>query len=360
MNDIKDCFGKNADSAMPTTDLSIGELAKKNGDYAVFSTPGHKGELNRYDLTEYDGGRIFPQNSVAQAEKKTAVRYGAKRAKYSVCGSSMAIKSAIVAVDGNIVAPVFTHRCVSEGATLIKKQIYFFSAGNDGSLPAVPTACDYEKALIEHPDTKLAVVTSPDYFGRCAKVADIKRVCERFGVLLLVDCAHGAHFASRRDLFPVGAEKIADFSSVSAHKTLRSLTQTAIGFCNNEQYFNAWEKAFDLLGTTSPSYELLSSIQNGIAYEDEHADYYDTLAQFRFTLNREFRGSIADNDDYMRIVLRSPDDNGETLFTKLVSRKIMPETYYQEYCVLILTLSDTREKLDALHTALKDIYYEKR
>lgn len=360
MNDIKDCFGKIAPAPTPATKLSIGELAKKNSNYAVFSTPGHKGSLDALDLTEYDGGQIFPQNSIDLAETKTARRYKVKSAKYSVCGTSMAIKSAIVAVDSNIVAPVFTHRCVGEGAQLIKKQVYYFDTGNDGTLPAVPTACDYEKAIIEHPDAKLAVVTSPDYFGRCANVKDIKRVCDERGVLLLADCAHGAHFATRPDLFPSGAEKIADFSSVSAHKTLRSLTQTAIGFCNNEQYLDKWKNAFDLLGTTSPSYLLLSSIQSGIEYEDEHAHYYDALAEYRYMLNREFRFCLACNDDPMRVVMRSPDDNGKSLFDQLVNRGIMPETYYGEYCVLILTLCDNREKLDALYTALKEIYYEKR
>lgn len=360
MNDIKDCFGQSSIVDMPTTELTIRSLAKKNSDYAVFSTPGHKGELSRTDLTEYDGGRIFPQDSIERAEQRVAKRYGAKYAKFSVCGSSMAIKAAIVAVDSDIIAPVLTHRAVEEGATLIKRRVHFFDTGSDGSLPATPIASHYEQAIKNHPECKLAVLTHPDYFGRGANLLKIKEVCQKYGVLLLIDSAHGAHFATRPQVFTAGAEKCADFATVSTHKTLRSLTQTAIGFCNNDEYAERWKKAFELLGTTSPSYELLASIEGGIEYEDKHADYYDTLIEFRKKINDEFGFAVMQNWDYMRLVMCSPDGNGETLFNELVKRKIMPETYFKEYCIMILTLSDKKEKLDALYRAFKEIYNEKR
>ena len=356
MNDLKDCFG-NAKSTVSkiygTGKNSIAENIESLPRYLVFSTPGHKGELSKTDITEYDGGDIFPRNSVELAQEKTAKRYGAKWARYSVGGSSMAIKSAIVAVDSDIVAPSFTHRCVIEGVKLIKKKAYFIDTQIQDGLPNLPTKDQYERALNAHPSVKLAVVTSPDYFGRVADIKGIKEACNERGVMLLVDSAHGAHYATRPDIFPDCAVKLADFSAVSTHKTLHSLTQTAIGFCNNDEYANKWMEAFELLGTTSPSYELLASIENGLAYEDEHKDYYDEIARFRYRLNEEF--DLLDNDDIARVVIRSCDGKGKTLFDELIKRNIMPETYYEEYCVLILTLADGQEKLDALYGALKDM-----
>lgn len=376
MNDVKSSFGRAArslcnsrksgnrafvknDGLVPDDGLSVEKLADKYRDFLIFSTPGHKGQLCGKDVTEYDGGRLFPAFSVENACLKAARRYGVKSARLLEGGASMGIKAAIMAADADITAPLFTHVSAFKGARLAGKKLFTFDTGEKDGLPAVPTPEDYEKAFALYPSSGAALVTSPDYFGRCAPVKEIKKVCDRAGKILIADCAHGAHFASRPDLFPFGAEKIADMAVLSAHKTLRALTQTAIGVCNNPAFTAAFDDALDLLDTTSPSYLLLASLENAMEFERENAQKYDDLYKSCLELRKSV--SCLFNDDPLRLAVCAAKYGltGEELFNMLINKRIMPETYYGDYCVFIVTLSDSCEKTDALKNALKEILIER-
>ena len=363
-NDIKSAFGAftsdGFSSGIGPADSGIERNAAKFKDFSLFSTPGHKGALSRGDVTEYDEDSLFPAGTVPAAERDAAEFYGAAKLRFSVCGSSMPIKAAFLCVGGDVVAPQFTHRCAFEGAKLAKSRLIVFSSDKSGGVPAVPLPEDYERAFSENPSAKAAFVTSPDYFGRCADVKGIKRVCDKLGKLMIADCAHGAHFASRPDLFPEGAEKIADFAALSAHKTLRALTQSAFGVCNNPDYFASYDAAMELIGTTSPSYLLLASLENAVAYEKLNAAGYDSLAAECRAIKAEI--SCLASDDPMRICVDAGryGMTGKALYYALVEKNIMPETYFEDLCVFIVTLSDTAEKVAALATALKNILIGQR
>lgn len=349
MRDLKECFGQKSESSIELAgDKGVSELLKEQKRYDAFCTPGHKGALGRADITEYDGGKIFPSASVEKSEQTAADHYGVKRLRFLVGGASSGIKAAIVAADRDIVAPRFTHCSVSEGARLIRKEYYAFDTGVADGLPKVPTAADYESAIGEKRDC-LAVVTSPDYFGRVADIKSIAEVCKKKGVLLLVDAAHGAHFASRNDLFASGGERTADFAVLSAHKTLRAYTQSAFGVVNSADYFERYDEALRLLGTTSPSYPMLAALDDAISYEQRNGKKYDALIREINAIKNEMEH--LKNDDPMRLVVKIK--NAEELFLALVKRGIMPETYYGDYCVFIITLSDTVRKIKRLKKALK-------
>lgn len=66
-------------------------------------------------------------------------------------------------------------------------------------------------------------ITSPDYLGNLADIGGMSDVCRKYGVLLIVDNAHGAylHFLPKPEHpLDLGAEMCCD----SAHKTLPVLT----------------------------------------------------------------------------------------------------------------------------------------
>lgn len=356
MFDIKNCFGLSHDEEI-TTEKKVGveELFKSLPTFSLFCTPGHKGELNATDITEFDGGNIFPADSVTVAQNETALFYGVKHARFLVCGASMGVKASILAVDGDIIAPTFTHRSFFEGTTLAKKKAFTFDTGVDGDgLPKVPTALDYERAINANPSAKAIFVTSPDYFGRVAPIKEIKRVADKYGKLLIADCAHGAHYATRPDLFPVGAEKVADFAVLSAHKTLRAYTQSAIGVVNDDDCVGAYDDALNLLGTTSPSYMLLSSLEGAIKYEKANEGVYDDLVKACLCIKNAV--PCLRNDDPLRIVVKCND--GKKLFDKLVSEGIMPETYYKNYCIFIVTASTSIQSVEKLGAVLRRLRSE--
>lgn len=358
MNDIKDsfiCVDKKSACAVREFERGILKGALEYSDYDTFCTPGHKGTLNKADVTEYDGGILFPGDSVEKAQEKARKHYGVKRLYFSVGGSSIAMKWAIWSISGDIVAPVFTHKCVFEGAVLARVDLFTFDNGQSDGLPNIPTPDDYEKAFDEHHSAKVAVVTSPDYFGRCADVEGIAKVCRKRNKLLILDGAHGAHFASS-PLLPNGGEQIADFAVMSAHKTLQAYTQSAIGVCNNEKYFDRYDSAVELFGTTSPSYLLLGSIEDAICYEQENGKKYEMLVD----VCRRFRKEVTclNNDDPMRLVVKSK--NGKRLFDELINAKIIPETYFGDCVVFIVTLADDVEKIEKLKREIIRIEKDER
>lgn len=338
---------------------TIEKSANAFAGFTAFCMPGHKGRLDPLDQSEHDEDYLFPAASVVDAEAKAARHYGVKKARFLVCGASMGIKAAFMAAKCDVVAPGFTHRSAGLGARLAGTKLFTFSTGERGGLANVPAPGDYEKAFSDHPSAKAALVTSPDYFGRTADVGGIKEVCDRLGKLLIVDAAHGAHFASRPDIFPAGGEKYADFAVLSAHKTLRAMTQSAIGAVNNERYFAAYDEAVDLIGTTSPSYRLLSSLENAIAFEKENKEDYDGLARACRELGSRIKCLAV--DDPLRIVVDcgAYGTTGERFYYECVRNKIMPETFFGDYCVFIVTLSDKPGKVRGLAEKAERILLKK-
>ena len=91
----------------------------KNYDKTVlqrFHTPGHKGALNPYDITEIDSS--FPADMIEKAQEKTAKLLGAKHCRYLVGGSSMGIKAAVLAAGGDILIAENSHRALFEAQNL--------------------------------------------------------------------------------------------------------------------------------------------------------------------------------------------------------------------------------------------------
>ena len=120
-------------------------------------------------------------------------------------------------------------------------------------------------ALTAHPGVRCVVLTSPTYEGVLSDIASISAICRRHGVPLLVDEAHGAH------LLPLAVSHGwqggavaggADLVVQSAHKTLPSLTQTALLHWNGGPLADPEEveRQLDVFETSSPSYPLMASL----------------------------------------------------------------------------------------------------
>ena len=110
------------------------------------------------------------------------------------------------------------------------------------------------------PRCKCVVVTAPTYEGMVSDIKGIAEVVHSFGIPLIVDEAHGAHFHFHK-LFPEDSLSLgADVVIHGIHKTLPALTQTALlhldGKIVNRK---AIKKYLSIFQTSSPSYVLLGS-----------------------------------------------------------------------------------------------------
>ena len=105
-------------------------------------------------------------------------------------------------------------------------------------------------------------LTSPDYLGHTLDIERLSAVCHAFGVLLVVDNAHGAYLR----FLPESGHPMdlgADLCCDSAHKTLPVLTGGAylhIGAHLPMSLKVQAKQALALFGSTSPSYLILQSL----------------------------------------------------------------------------------------------------
>ena len=105
----------------------------------------------------------------------------------------------------------------------------------------------------------------------------IAEIVHKAGLPLIVDEAHGAHFAYG-DAFPKSALELgADAVIQSVHKTLPSLTQTALLHVKNNRpdggcYLDVKkvERYLQIYQSSSPSYVLMASIENSIFLMDQY------------------------------------------------------------------------------------------
>ncbi len=83
-------------------------------------TPGHKGKLDRLDITELTDGS-FPDEQIKDAEKTVASIYRTRHASLLCGGSSQGVKAAVYAIGQDGLCDRKSHRSVFDGFTLAGK-----------------------------------------------------------------------------------------------------------------------------------------------------------------------------------------------------------------------------------------------
>ena len=272
-----------------------------------FHMPGHKRQAVtpyltdpwKEDITEITG---FDNLHHAEGILKEAQEYGAKifRAKrtwFLINGSTAGILAAVSACTspgGKILMARNSHKAVYHAAYLRQlKTEYLYPSRektlgmNGGIFPE-----DVASALEKDPNIQAVLITSPTYDGILSDVKRIAQAAHRYGIPLIVDEAHGAHLPFHQ-LFPKSALYLgADLVIQSLHKTLPSLTQTAV--IHQQSDLVSGERLERFLGiyqTSSPSYVLMASITACLRYLEENGGqafdrYVSRLGQCRRKLSQ--------------------------------------------------------------------------
>jgi arginine/lysine/ornithine decarboxylase len=225
----------------------LAQLQKKVNSLDVpFYAPGHKqGEGIGEDLSNLLGKSVFkadlpelpdldnlfaPTGVIKEAQILAAETFGADKSWFLVNGSSCGIIAAILATCGEgdkIILARNIHKSAISGLILSGAQPIFinpeYNPTIDLNLNITPQSL--ENALKLHPDTKAVMVVSPTYQGVCCDLETIAQITDHYSIPLLVDEAHGAHFAFHPDLPPAALSLGADMAIQSTHKVLGALTQ---------------------------------------------------------------------------------------------------------------------------------------
>ncbi|MBR6812647.1 MAG: PLP-dependent transferase, partial [Oscillospiraceae bacterium] len=208
--------------------------------------PGHKGEgplgVEALDITEISGAdSLYEAEGIIRQSEEIASEIFGCRTYYSAEGSSLAIRAmlylALMQAKKQGRAPLVAagrnaHKTFMSAAALLDIDIMWLWGSGESYLACQIEAESLDKTLSECTVLPFAVyITSPDYLGNTLDIASLAKVCRKYGVLLLVDNAHGAYlkFLGRHPI-ELGANMCCD----SAHKTLGVLTGGAYLHIDNE------------------------------------------------------------------------------------------------------------------------------
>ncbi len=250
--------------------------------HAPFYTPGHKqGQGISQPLADLFGKAVFradlpelaeldnlfaPNGVIQQAQQLAADAFGAQRTWFLVNGSTCGVEAAILATcntGDKIILPRNVHSSAIAGLILSGAIPIFVHPEYDPLLDIAHsiTPGTVQAALEQHPDAKAVLMVYPTYYGVCGDLDAIASLVHQYNIPLLVDEAHGAHFAFHPQLPTPALAACADLTVQSIHKVLGAMTQASmLHVQGNRIDGDRISKALQLLQSTSPSYLLLASL----------------------------------------------------------------------------------------------------
>ncbi|OBI91660.1 aminotransferase class I/II-fold pyridoxal phosphate-dependent enzyme [Mycobacterium sp. 1245805.9] len=201
-----------------------------------------------------------------RAEDLMADAVGADVAWFSTCGSSLAVKAAMMAVaggDGSLLVGRDSHKSIVAGLIFSGVQPRWITPRWDAErhFSHPPSPEQVEETWQKHPDAAGALIVSPSPYGTCADIAGIADVCHARGKPLIIDEAWGAHLPFHEDLPTWAMDANADVCVVSVHKMGAGFEQGSVfhlqGDLIDQDRLSA---CADLLMTTSPNVLVYSAM----------------------------------------------------------------------------------------------------
>src|SRR3954453_20569235 len=201
-----------------------------------------------------------------RAQELMADAVGAEHAFFSTCGSSLSVKSAMMAVAApgeSMLIGRDAHKSMIAGLTLTGIHPIWVRPRWDPELhlahPPSPEA--FEKAFEEHPEAVGALVTSPSPYGTCSDLEGVTEVCHRRGKPLIGDRGWGAPLPFHDDLPTWAMDAGADVCVVSIHKMGAGFEQGSVFHLQGDLIDPAYlATCADLLMTTSPNVMVYAAI----------------------------------------------------------------------------------------------------
>ncbi|WP_103381380.1 aminotransferase class I/II-fold pyridoxal phosphate-dependent enzyme [Pseudonocardia dioxanivorans] len=260
--------------------------------HTAFTPPGHKqgrgadprvrevlgDDVFRADVLAASGldDRASSAKVVARAQELMADAVGAENAFFSTCGSSLSVKSAMLAVagrHGRLLVGRDAHKSVISGLVLSGLQPVWLPPRYDREqhLAHPPSPADVERALARDGDVAGVLVTSPTPYGTCADLPAIAELCHARGLPLLVDEAWGAHLPFHERLPTWAMDAGADLCVVSIHKMGAGLEQGSVFHQQGDLIDPTFLAACaDMLSTTSPNVLLWAAMDGWRRQMVEH------------------------------------------------------------------------------------------
>lgn len=365
-----------------------------NSDYYGFHMPGHKrnksvtgvGLPYEIDITEIEGfdDLHHTRGILKQAQERAAKLFHGEETCFLINGSTVGILSAILGSTqkgDKILIARNCHKSVYHAVYMNELRPFYVYPKEQGELNGeidpeeirqileknwnlLPS---YDVTADKKCKIRAVVITSPTYDGIISDVARIADITHHYEIPLIVDEAHGSHFGFH-SYFPENSNtKRADIVIHSIHKTLPSLTQTALihmngGIANRKEI----KRYLDILQSSSPSYILMSGIDVCMKWLDSEKkdisfDYYTAL--LRKTRNELKKMQYlklveTENFDLSKILIsvKGTGYSGKKLYRKFLEKyHLQMEMAAGSYVLAMTSVGDTEEGFARLVQAAQEI-----
>lgn len=335
-------------------------LKRYAGNRMRFHTPGHKGggslsRLSKYDITElsFSDDIMQPVGAVKRSLQTLSEVYSGKAVRILTCGVTSGVLAMLSILKGKkLLLSRYSHKSVLNALQLFDITPIWLSDRLSRDI-LLPELNEIEEKL---QGADAILLTYPDYYGRCVNLKAVAERAKRFGKMLLVDSAHGAHFAYSKRL-PDSASEYADVCVFGVHKTCMAFTQTAL-IVSAKAYEEEVFKAVRRIHSTSPSYLLAVSEELSDAYMRKN---YDRLLRKQIELREKYQPKlhacglrIQQGGDLARFVVdvSLTGQSGSHFAQVLEKRGIYPEMSDFTRVVFLFTPADSVRKIKKLFRML--------
>ena len=369
------------------SDLYKNLIEYSQSDYYPLHMPGHKRNMPEginpflYDITEIEGFDNLhnPQGILRIAQEEAARFYEADKTYFLVNGSTCGLLSAIcgitkrgekILVARNCHKAVYNAMYMNELTPVYIQPEYIDKYGINGGISPEKV----RELLIQNRDIKAVVITSPTYEGVVSDVKAIADIVHKAGIPLIVDEAHGAHFGMHPSLPKQALSQGADVVIQSLHKTLPSLTQTALLHIKSDMVdVKEIERFLGIYQSSSPSYVLMSSIdecinrikRDGILLFEPYVKRLEIIgnhAEKLTHLKLVGRDIVGKNEVYdfdpskIVISVKGTSYTGKKVYDEMLERFHMQlEMASGDYVIAMTSPMDSEEGLLRMFTAMAEI-----
>lgn len=308
-----------------------------------------------------------PTGKVQQAMDLAASFFGAGHTRFVTTGTTTSLLTALATAcpyGSELILPRRVHQTLLHGTALLNLTPIWAEIREGEQV---------EQALLRtlkaNPQARALFVTSPGYDGRTVCLTELVQLADRCGTIIIVDEAHGSHFAAAPDLLPPSAlAQGADLVAMSAHKTLPALTPASYLHIGHKALATGKIKA-DKLGqmlkvfqTSSPSFVIAATLDYARWWLEHHGRRaVENLLALIAALDRSLppaikRIQLPGSDplrltyDYSRTGLSRPQVNA--IFD---AGRVDPELVDLTRIILIPALDTTQDETKALAAVLQTV-----
>ena len=355
-------------------------------DFYPYHMPGHKrlgNEAFALDITEIDGfdNLHHATGVLKKAQERAAKLYGAKESFFLVNGSTCGLLAAVCAGfdRGNkVLVARNCHKAVHHAIQLrALRTVYVYpEMDNEYDISVGITLEQVIDAIKQDDEYRLSeglkknvnefyekikgvILTSPTYEGFTSQIKEIADYLHEKGKFLIVDEAHGAHFGFHES-FPESAVNLgADIVIQSLHKTLPSMTQTAILHrCSDRIPLDKLQYYLGVFQTSSPSYVFMAHMDECVGLLEKKGKqlfrkFAERLDKFYESCKDLKHIKVRRTSDPGKILLKTDVCNGRELYNILRTRfHLQMEMCAGNYVLGIMTICDSEEGYQRLLDAL--------